>query len=72
VVAAAQELALVSGERQAAARLKGFLDAPAATLVDALIPPGMVRGGEELRARLMQVLETNHGGVAPLGGGGPA
>jgi alpha-L-rhamnosidase len=72
VVAAAQQLALVTGERQAAARLKGFLDAPVATLADALVPPGLVRDGDVLRARLTELLETNHRGLAPHGGGDPA
>ena len=57
IVAAAKELSLVSGERQAAGRLKGYLDAPAATLIDALIPPGLVRNGDALRARLTEVFE---------------
>jgi alpha-L-rhamnosidase len=52
VVAAAQDLALVTGEAQAAGRLEGFLDAPAAALVDGLAPRGMGEGGEALRERL--------------------
>ena len=64
IVAAAKELSLVSGERQAAGRLKGYLDAPAATLVDALIPPGLVTKTARRAA------SASHSGVST--GGDPA
>jgi alpha-L-rhamnosidase len=56
VVAAAVETGVVSDEAQAAARLQPFLDAPSRRLVDALAPPGFVKGGEALLARLDSVL----------------
>ena len=62
IVAAAKELALVSGERQAAGRLKGYLDAPAATLVDALIPPGLVRERRRAATRVLDHEARSEGG----------
>jgi alpha-L-rhamnosidase len=59
VVAAAQELALVSGEAQAAGRLAAVLDAPAGALYDALAPRGLAEGGDALRARLASVLDQS-------------
>jgi alpha-L-rhamnosidase len=56
VVEAAEDLAIVKGEAQAAGRLEAYLDAPAISLVDALAPRGMARGGEALRERLTPAL----------------
>jgi alpha-L-rhamnosidase len=72
IVAAAEELSVVTGEAQAAGRLRAFLDEPAGVLVDALVPPGFASNGEALKERLAGVLATQPGGVAPLTGGGQA
>jgi alpha-L-rhamnosidase len=58
VVAAAEDLAIVEGEAQAAGRLEAFLDEPAITLVDALAPRGMAKGGDALRERLAPALRA--------------
>ena len=58
VVAAAEDLASVNGEQQIAARLEGFLDAPATALVEALAPPGLVEGRDALQKRLSAVLRA--------------
>jgi alpha-L-rhamnosidase len=56
VVAAANEVGVVGGEAEAAGRLKAYLDAPPASLVDALAPRGFSAKAEELRARLAGVI----------------
>jgi alpha-L-rhamnosidase len=57
VVAAAQELGLVSGDVDAAARLRSHLDSPAGALANALALGGLDGRGEALRQRLAAVLE---------------
>jgi alpha-L-rhamnosidase len=52
VVAAAVETGVASDEAQAAARLQPYLEAPSSRLVDALAPPGLIEGGQELHATL--------------------
>ena len=52
VVAAAVETGVASDEAQAATRLQAFLDASASRLVDALAPPGLIEGGQDLQAQL--------------------
>ena len=56
VVAAAVETGVTSDEAQAATRLRAFLDAPASRLVDALAPPGLVEGGQDIQAKLDGIL----------------
>jgi alpha-L-rhamnosidase len=56
VVAGATELGVVRGEAEAAGRLKAYLDAPRATLVDALAPRGLSPQADALRERLANVL----------------
>jgi alpha-L-rhamnosidase len=56
VVAAATDLEVVPGEAEAAGRLKPYLDEPAGTIPDALVPRGLAERGEELRRRLSGVL----------------
>jgi alpha-L-rhamnosidase len=52
VVAAAVETGVAGDDAQAASRLQAFLDAPSSRLVDALAPPGLIDGGQDLHARL--------------------
>jgi alpha-L-rhamnosidase len=58
IVAAAEELSIVTGEPQAAGRLRAFLDEPPGVLVDALVPPGFASNGQALKERLAGVLAT--------------
>jgi alpha-L-rhamnosidase len=44
------------GEAEAAGRLKAYLDAPAAAMVDALAPRGLAAGADALRERLKSLL----------------
>jgi alpha-L-rhamnosidase len=56
VVGAATDLEVVPGEAEAAYKLKPYLDEPADTIVDALVPRGLAERGEELRERLSGLL----------------